>query len=59
MAVFATGMSGPELSCDDVSSARQALQRMLDFAQGQVPPHGRIRAEEGDVGPRPAQQQRT
>src|SRR5947209_3291142 len=58
MAVLPTGMSGPELAREEVSSRRQPLQRMLDFAQRQVPANRRVRAEERDVGAGPAQQQR-
>src|SRR5438128_5397556 len=57
MAEFAPGMSGPKLASDDVAPGGEASQRLLHLPQRKPPTRRRVGAEEGDVGPRPADQE--
>ena len=57
MAEFAPGMSGPKLASDDVAPGGEASQRLLHLPQRKPPTRRRVGAEEGDMGPGPAEQQ--
>ena len=57
MAVLTPGVAGPELAGDDVAAAGKASQRLFNLPHGKSPARRRIRAEEGDVRPRPADQE--
>ena len=57
MAVFAPGMTRPKLPCDNVAPAGEPPQRLLHLPQRKPPTRRRVGAEEGDVGPRPADQE--
>src|SRR2546423_4373303 len=57
MAVLTPGMAGPELARHDVAAAGEASQRLFDLPYRQSPARRRVGAEEGDVCPRPADQE--
>src|SRR2546430_17273450 len=58
MAILTPGVAGPELAGDDAAAAGKASQRLFNLPHGKSPARCGIRAEEGDVRPRPAEQER-
>src|SRR5437588_11839898 len=57
MAVLAAGLSGSELTGNDLAATGEAAQLVLHRRDREMPPAGGIGTEEGNVGPRPANQQ--
>src|SRR3989442_6778310 len=57
MAILTARMAGPELARDDVAAAGKASQRLFNLPHRKSPARRVVAAEEGDVRPRPADQE--